>query len=141
VLYWLSKHGFECARVDHTGIDLIARNPDTKELMGISVKSRSRDPRHADESITLSADIFKKAHVACRAFDCVPYFAIVADVRDMIRVFIMTMEHLLQVSPLRKHGAYWKITKPYLSQYYADPEIMIFEFKTNTHRWWDDRTA
>jgi len=27
VLYWLSKHGFECAKVDHTGIDLIANNP------------------------------------------------------------------------------------------------------------------
>ena len=38
VLYWLSKHGFECARVDHTGMDLIARNPRNKELMGISVK-------------------------------------------------------------------------------------------------------
>jgi len=24
VLYWLSKYGFECASVDHTGIDLIA---------------------------------------------------------------------------------------------------------------------
>ena len=27
VLYWLSKYGFECAPVDHTGIDIIARNP------------------------------------------------------------------------------------------------------------------
>ena len=25
VLYYLSSSGFECARVDHTGIDLIAR--------------------------------------------------------------------------------------------------------------------
>jgi hypothetical protein len=41
VLYWLSKHGFECARVDHTGLDLIARNPNTEEVMGISVKSRT----------------------------------------------------------------------------------------------------
>jgi len=29
ILYWLSKYGFECARVDYTGIDLIARNPKT----------------------------------------------------------------------------------------------------------------
>jgi hypothetical protein len=42
VLYWLSKHGFECARVDHTGIDLIAKNTIRNELMGISVKGRSR---------------------------------------------------------------------------------------------------
>ena len=25
ILYWLSKYGFECALVDHTGIDIIAR--------------------------------------------------------------------------------------------------------------------
>lgn len=40
ILYWLSKYGFECARVDHTGMDLIARNPSNNELMGISVKSK-----------------------------------------------------------------------------------------------------
>lgn len=38
VQYWLSKYGYECARVDHTGIDLIARKPHTNEVMGISVK-------------------------------------------------------------------------------------------------------
>jgi hypothetical protein len=37
ILYWLSKYGFECAKVDHTGIDLLARNPVNDELMGISV--------------------------------------------------------------------------------------------------------
>src|SRR5262249_20687715 len=41
VLYWLSKYGYECARVDHTGIDLIAREPDGP-VMGISVKCRDR---------------------------------------------------------------------------------------------------
>jgi Holliday junction resolvase-like predicted endonuclease len=141
VLYWLSKYGFECFRVDHTGIDLFARKPHSKELMGISVKSRSRELRHADESITLEADDFEKAQAACEEFHCVPYFAIVADVRDMIRVFVMKMDHLLQVCPRRKWGAYWKITQRYLDQYYADPEIMIFEFRTKTHRWWEDQAA
>jgi hypothetical protein len=42
VLYWLSKYGFECALVDHTGIDIIANNPLTPEIMGISVKTRTR---------------------------------------------------------------------------------------------------
>ena len=53
VLYWLSKHGFECALVDHTGLDIIARNPANKELMGISVKSRSRNA--GTENTVLSA--------------------------------------------------------------------------------------
>jgi hypothetical protein len=48
----------------------------------------------------------------------------------------MRKEHLLQVCPLKKRGAYWKISTRYLDQYYADPEIMIFWFKTGTHRWW-----
>jgi predicted AAA+ superfamily ATPase len=43
VLYLLSKHGFESSYVDHTGIDILARNPHTNELIGISVKSRSRN--------------------------------------------------------------------------------------------------
>ncbi|MDQ0885931.1 Holliday junction resolvase-like predicted endonuclease [Paenibacillus sp. V4I9] len=42
ILYWLSKHGFESALVDHVGIDIIARNPNNDEVMGISVKMRSR---------------------------------------------------------------------------------------------------
>lgn len=29
VMYWQSKYGFECAKVDYTGIDIIARNPHT----------------------------------------------------------------------------------------------------------------
>ena len=49
ILYRLSKRGFECARVDHTGLDLIARNPHTEELMGISVKSRFAQCRLGDQ--------------------------------------------------------------------------------------------
>lgn len=30
VLYWLSRQGYECARVDHTGIDLIASGRDSQ---------------------------------------------------------------------------------------------------------------
>ena len=36
VLYWLSKSGYECACIDHTGIDLIAAKSDASERMGIS---------------------------------------------------------------------------------------------------------
>lgn len=35
VLYWLSKYGYECARIDHTGIDLIARSPNEPKVLGI----------------------------------------------------------------------------------------------------------
>jgi len=56
VLYWLSKYGFECAPVDHTGIDIIARNPHNHEIMGISVKSRSRNECAQEEHISIPND-------------------------------------------------------------------------------------
>ena len=43
VLYWLSKHGYECALIDHTGIDILASK--NREVIGISVKTRSRSER------------------------------------------------------------------------------------------------
>src|SRR5688572_19691385 len=95
VLYWLSKYGFECARIDHTGIDLIARNPHNDEVIGISVKSRCRTTGTEAECVSIPADNFEKAAAACKAFGCVPYFAIVIDAADSIRGFILPMSRLL----------------------------------------------
>ena len=79
MLYWLSKYGFECALVDHTGIDIIARNKKTKELMGISVKSRSRNTGKEGQYLSIPNDTFPKVEAACKAFGCIPYFAVVVD--------------------------------------------------------------
>ncbi len=136
VLYWLSKHGFECARVDHTGIDLIARNPYTSEVLGISVKGRSRNPGKEDTYVRIAKDDLRKAREACDAFGCVPYFAIVVDAADCIRVFITSMEHLVALHPVTATSLGWKMTKRYLNQYHNDPEIMIFELQTTTLNWW-----
>ena len=136
VLYWLSKHGFECARIDHTGIDLIARNPHTNELMGISVKSRSRKPGTETESISIRAEDIQKAITACDAFRCKTYFAIAADIKDRIVVFILSIQKLRKLFPNRKGGCNWRMTEKYLAKYYANPEIKIFELCTRTHSWW-----
>ena len=80
VLYWLSRSGFECARVDHTGIDLIAKRPRSEERLGVSVKTRSRSPGTETDSVNIGRpDDFAKVAAACSAFQCVPYFAIVVD--------------------------------------------------------------
>ena len=141
VLYWLSKYGFECAPVDHTGIDIIAKNPHTWEVMGVSVKSRSRTEGSEDEYVSIPNDNFDKADAACKAFGCKPYFAIVVDSGDTIRAFILSMEHLLRVFPKGKTASGWKMKDRNLKQYKDDPEIMWFEFKTNTERWWTGSTA
>lgn len=135
VLYWLSKCGFECAKVDHTGIDLIANNPHTNEVMGISVKSRTRLEGKEAESVTIPGDDFKKVGYACDAFHCSPYFAIVVDAKDLIKVFIISKAHLLEIFP-QKAGCYWKMSRSHLERYDDDPQVMTFEFQAKQGRWW-----
>jgi hypothetical protein len=132
VQYWLSKYGYECARVDHTGIDLIARNPNKEEVMGISVKSRTRTEGTENEVVNISVDNFEKAKIACRAFGCIPYFAIVVDAGERIRGYILSMDHLLKISPPTNQAAYWKMSTKHLEKYQNDSEIIIFEFHTST---------
>jgi hypothetical protein len=137
LLYWLSKYGFECASVDHTGIDHIARNPHTKELMGISVKSRSRKPGTETDYIGIPRKDFIKVKRACHAFGCIPYFAILSDGASVIRVFLISAAHLLELYPKGREVCAWQMSKKHLARYYEDPEIMVFELETRTHRWWE----
>lgn len=136
ILYWLSKYGFECALVDHTGIDIIARNPHTHEVMGVSVKSRCRNKGTEDMHLSITNDNFEKARAACKAFGCVPYFAIVVDAADKIRAFILPMEKLLAMFPERETTSNWKMRTRNLADYAANPDIMSLEFASQTTRWW-----
>lgn len=136
VLYWLSKYSFECANIDHTGIDIIAKNPHTKELMGISVKSRSRKEGTEGGYLGISNDNFVKIKKACDAFGCVPYFALVIDEVDKIYCFILSMEKLLKMFPKGEILVAWKMNKKHLEDYYKDSEIKIVELKHHIHSWW-----
>jgi Holliday junction resolvase-like predicted endonuclease len=135
VLYWLSKYGFECAKVDHTGIDLIARNPKNNELMGISVKSRSRNIGKETTCVNIPNDNFEKVISACKAFGCRPYFAISVDADTKISVFIISLDELMKLFPTRQTVSSWKMTPAHLDDYYRNPNIIIFEFSTHIHRW------
>ncbi len=136
VLYWLSKYGFECAYVDHTGIDIIARNPCNRELMGISVKSRSRNVGKEEECVSLPKENFEKAKEACRAFGCISYFAIVIDAGREINMFILPTKRLLEYFPIGKTATGWYMTKKHRERYLKDPEIIIVNFKHNILNWW-----
>jgi Holliday junction resolvase-like predicted endonuclease len=136
VLYWLSKSGFECASVDHTGIDLIARHPRRAEVMGISVKSRTRTPGTESDYVIIRRGEVDKVKAACEAFDCVPYFAIVVDADSIIRVFITTTEHFLELFPLTSGGGSgWKMSDAHLAQYASDPKVAAFELRADTEKW------
>ncbi len=136
VLYWLSKYGFECAYIDHIGIDILAKNPVTKELMGISVKSRSRSTGKEYQHLNILKKDFIKIKKACSSFGCNPYFAIVVDELDKIFVFIISLDELLKLFPTGKRVCAWKMTPHYLEIYRKNPEIKIFDFTTETQNWW-----
>ena len=136
VLYLLSKYGFESANVDHTGIDIISRNSITNEVMGISVKSRSRADGTEGSYISIPNDNFDKVEKACDAFNCIPYFAIVSDEKDKICVFILSMKHLLELFPKREKICAWKMTDKHIKKYLKDKEIISFGFDCRCHNWW-----
>src|SRR3989339_1313070 len=137
VLYWLSKYNFECANVDHTGIDIIAKNPHTKELMGISVKSRTRTEGTEEDYVSIPNENFAKAEAACKAFGCVPYFTIIVDAGDTVRGFLLPMNHLLELFPKGSTAVGWKMTPQYLEKYTKDEQIRTFVFSTKTINWWN----
>jgi len=136
ILYWLSKYGFECANVDHTGIDIIAKNPITNEVMGISVKSRSRNEGKEGQYLSIPNDNFSKVDEACHAFNCEPYFAIVIDEEDKIKVFILSKEKLLNYFPMGNKVSGWKMSQKWISKYNKDNEIIKIEFNYETKNWW-----
>jgi hypothetical protein len=135
VLYLLSRHGFECARVDHTGIDLIARRPNSREVLGVSVKSRSRQTGTEHTHLALQHDEFVKAKAACATFGCAPYFALVIDGGEKIRVFLLSLRHLQKLFPGGRKVSAWQMSEQFLRKYYADPQIKIFEFSTSAQKW------
>ena len=136
VLYWLSKYGFECSYVDHTGVDLIARNPHTGELMGISVKSRSRSTGKEGQFVKIDRDNFPKAQAACEAYGCVPYIAIVVDQGSRIQAFLLSQKHLFELHPPGKTGVAWSMSPKWLITYYQDPNIKTFSLEHRTESWW-----
>ena len=131
VLYWLSKRGFECARVDHTGIDLIARRPQSEEVLGISVKSRSRNEGKEAEGINLLRKEDHKIELACQAFHCVPYVAVVADQGEFVRAFLLPLKHARTLAP----GGSWGMTPKKVVRYKQDPAIESFELESRHGDW------
>lgn len=134
--------------MDHTGIDIIARNPHKQELMGISVKSRCRYEGKEKEEVYLREDDIDKARNACRTFECEPYFAVVVDAGKTIRAFILPMGWVRDQLKKRTNGVYpWRMTETALRSYEKDEQIKMFGFETGPTnqtgptKWWGQRSV
>lgn len=131
VLYWLSKRGFECARVDHTGIDLIARRPRSNEVLGISVKSRSRNEGKESQGINLRRGQYHKIESACHAFRCKPYIAVVADQGKLVRAFLVPLKFARSLAP----GGQWSMTPVRIAEYKQHRCVESFELESRDGDW------
>ena len=141
VLYWLSKSGYECACIDHTGIDLIACSKDGSKRMGISVKARSRYDGTEEECVNLPPDGFKKAREACKSFGCTPFYAILVDSAHGIRCFLLPLDHLERIATGNNDKMrYWQMRKRSLDDYSVDAKILSFELQA-TNRVWHNTSA
>jgi hypothetical protein len=138
VLYYLSLSGFECARVDHTGIDLIARPPQSERPLGISVKTRSRLPGTEATSLNLYKNDFPKIENACSAFGCAPYIGLVFDTPQSIYVYMLTLSHLRQLVPGGSKVVAWPMSPQRIASYANDPNIWSLEWRKADSRWWKD---
>ena len=135
VLYYLSLSGFECARVDHTGIDLIARSARLRQPFGISVKARSRSPGTEHTALNLYKKDFPKIESACEAFGCIPYIGLVFDSSDYLRVYVMPLVHLRKLVPGGAKVTAWPMSPSKVAQYAEDPEIMSIEWQRIASQW------
>ena len=131
ILYWLSKRGFECAHVDHTGIDLIARRPASEEVLGISVKCRSRTEARDEAGVNFLFANDEKIEAACRAFRCVPYVAVVVDQGMTVRGYLTTLQHVRTEYPAQQ----WRMTKAMVQKYDTDLRIESFELLSGLGDW------
>lgn len=136
VLYYLSLSGFECARVDHTGIDLIARPPDSAKPMGISVKTRSRLPGTERTSLNLYKDDFPKIENACLAFGCTPHVGLVFDTPQSIHVYVLALSHLRELVPGGSKVIAWPMSPQKVASYAKDLHIKSIEWRKAENTWW-----
>ena len=105
--------------------------------MGISVKARSRNEGKESEYLTIPNDNFTKMDEVCKAFGCIPHVAIVVDAADIIRAYITSKEHLLELHPMKERATGWKMNNEWIDNYEKDDLIMKIEFITKTIKCWN----
>jgi len=135
MLYLLSKKGYECSIIDHTGIDIVAYDKSENTRIGISVKSRTRtkNTQHNLVEIANSAkrngDI-EKIEKACEAFDCIPYFAIVVDnpFEKVINCYLVSKNHFLEEYDNGTKNIRWLMSKKMKQEYEQDEKVECFKF-------------
>ena len=141
---WLSRSGFEVSVVDHTGIDVVAYNPNTGQRLGISVKSRTRPKGKEAVHVNILSyqkgkDDRQKVLDACNAFACEPWIAIYVESSEFADLFLLSLDHYDQQYRGNADRAIddWKMGKKHRKSYESDPDVkhIRMDFSGSSWNW------
>lgn len=137
---WLSRSGFEVTIVDHTGVDIIAYQPDTKQRLGITVKARTRRAGTESASVNLFSSRHedrKKLMAACDAFGCNPWIAVYVEASDNADIFLTSLARYDEAYRGRRDRQMedWKMSGGFQKRYADDPNIKHLHVQFDRTRW------
>ena len=142
VCNWLSRSGLEVTIVDHTGIDIIAYNPRTKERLGITVKSRTRNPGKEKDPVNLFSyrkgkNDRQKVIDACQAFGCDEWIAVYVETTDYADLYLTSLRNYDAKYRGNKERVIdnWKMRPKNLVAYEQDNETMHLHMKFESRNW------
>jgi hypothetical protein len=144
VCNWLSRSGFEVSVVDHTGIDIVAFDPNTSDRLGISVKSRTRGVGRESSSVNIisyqkSKSDRQKISDACTAFACEPWIAIYVETTKSADLFMLSLDHYdrkYRGNPDRAIDT-WKMGEKYRKSYEIDVDVKHIHMNFLESAWWE----
>jgi len=144
VCNWLSRSGFEVTIVDHTGIDVLAYNSETRNRLGISVKSRTRVKGTEATSVNIFSyqkgkNDRQKVIDACKAFEAEPWIAIYVESSYCADLFLLSLENYDNEYRANQKRAIdgWKMGQKYRKRYEDDPRVrhIRMDFSGSSWEW------
>jgi hypothetical protein len=127
---WLSRSGFEVAIVDHTGLDIVAFNPQTKQRLGITVKSRTRNVGKETTKVNIFSyregkDDRQKLIDACIAFQCEPWIAVYIETLASADLYLTSLGNYDSKYRSKEGRALdtWGMSSKHRAQYEQDKEV------------------
>jgi len=104
------------------GIDIIARAPRSREVLGISVKSRSRLPGTERSPFPSRKRSSPRSPEPAGRFCCTPHFGIVIDGGATLRGYIVPMRHLRRLAHSERESLP-EMTESDLRRYELHPHV------------------
>ena len=137
VCNWLSRSGFEVSIVDHTGIDIVAYNPENKTRYGITVKSRTRnigkETTHANLFAVSTIDKIRKA---CDSFGCDEgWIGVYIETANYADLFLVNLDHYLDNYYNNTKNVDWKMRRKHLDEYAYDADILHLHMNFEAKKW------